>query len=433
MRGVGWYCGHPHRRTSLKTTAACLGTCLVLVAPFVHSAEPAKYPLATKTPLFEAAARGNLEAVKKRLAMGDDPNVKVEGGLTPLIIASYGGRVEVVKVLLAAKADPNRVNDDKEPPLITVAASPKADLIVPLLIKAGATLELKDKWGRTPLNVLVQEGRRGAVFHLLDKGARTDVIDADGQSVLFSAALGGNDAILERLLKDPVARKLLDRPNPQGATPLLVAAEKGHKAVVSRLLGAGAKVGATTKEGWTAMGVSVARGHLPVAELLLKAGVKLGAVHGPHGAALHVATATGSVQAVRWLLGKKADANALVGQMRPLHWVILHGNVEVARALVKGGAKVDALSSNNVTALLLAAYTGKLKFAEFLLDKGSDIMKANPQGGTPLRSAADRGHVELVKLLLKRGADKTKRDSFGKLPIDYARENGHKDVVVLLE
>lgn len=356
----------------------------------------------------------------------------MEGGLTPLIIASYAGRLEVVKALLAAKADPNIANNDKEPPLMTVAASDKADLIVPLLVGAGAQIEVRDKWQRTPLIVFAHAGRTGSVAYLLKRGARADVTDSDGQTPLFNAALNGHAPTLKLLLADRRARAVIDKANKFGASPLLVASAKGHLPVVVALLGAGANRALKAKDDTTAMGAAVASGHIPVAEALRKAGTRLDGPAGPQGGALHVAVAAGVLASVKWAIAKSADVNALVGKMRPIHWAAATGNVAIATVLLDAGAQVGSLSSNGTTPLLLACYGGQLPLARLLISKGA-TMKANPQGGTPLRSAAAQGHLEVVRFLLTKGADRKKRDSYGQLAIDYARENGHKKIVALLE
>ncbi|RZO51319.1 MAG: ankyrin repeat domain-containing protein, partial [Sandaracinaceae bacterium] len=126
-------------------------------APVAASSRP------ERTPLFEAAARGQLDRVRALLAEGASPDEAVRHGLTPLIISGYAGHVAVVRALLEAGADPNLPNDDGEHALITCAASPAANEIVPILLQAGAAHGHVDQHGRQALAVQAQEGHHGAV------------------------------------------------------------------------------------------------------------------------------------------------------------------------------------------------------------------------------------------------------------------------------
>ena len=82
--------------------------------------------------LFEAAAVGNIEAVKKHLAAGTDVNAKNEKGMTPLMQAAWGGHNEITKLLIAKGADVNAMDDDGITPLdfaIVDKISETADLL----------------------------------------------------------------------------------------------------------------------------------------------------------------------------------------------------------------------------------------------------------------------------------------------------------------
>ena len=60
--------------------------------------------------LIAAIERGNTPQVKQILAMGIDPNLSIEGGLTPLMQAAQLGYAEMVDSLLTAGADISLTN-----------------------------------------------------------------------------------------------------------------------------------------------------------------------------------------------------------------------------------------------------------------------------------------------------------------------------------
>ena len=82
--------------------------------------------------IHEAAANGNIEAVKQHIAAGTDVNVKNEFGWTPLYYAAWGGHKEIVELLIAKGADVNakiEVGDYKGQTPLDLAEDEIADLI----------------------------------------------------------------------------------------------------------------------------------------------------------------------------------------------------------------------------------------------------------------------------------------------------------------
>src|SRR5262245_58826924 len=57
--------------------------------------------------LFAAARKGDVAAVRERLAAGADVNAKTPYGASALSFASEKGHLDVVRELLKANADPN--------------------------------------------------------------------------------------------------------------------------------------------------------------------------------------------------------------------------------------------------------------------------------------------------------------------------------------
>lgn len=62
--------------------------------------------LAYAQALFDAARRGNIEALRQPLAAGLPPNMQNQNGDTMLMLASYKGHADLVTLLLSHGADP---------------------------------------------------------------------------------------------------------------------------------------------------------------------------------------------------------------------------------------------------------------------------------------------------------------------------------------
>ena len=112
------------------------------------------------TPLMRAAKVNDATVIGLLLDAGADPNLRLRNQTTALmIVASRAGRnsgpeeaaIEAMRLLIARGADVNAVNDNGESAL-HVAVS-RGDGLVRFLAEHGARLDLKDKSGRTPLDV----------------------------------------------------------------------------------------------------------------------------------------------------------------------------------------------------------------------------------------------------------------------------------------
>jgi uncharacterized protein len=124
------------------------------------------------TPLFRAAKAGDLEVMRLLLAKGADPSHVLKDGSTPLMAAAGIGdkafmadpekndptadeRLQAVQLCLDRGADVNAVEtpDAGGSTALHIAAGKGEDRIVQLLIDHGAKLDIKDKQGRTALDV----------------------------------------------------------------------------------------------------------------------------------------------------------------------------------------------------------------------------------------------------------------------------------------
>jgi hypothetical protein len=115
------------------------------VEPVAEAATPE--PPTAEAPaisIHEAAANGNIEAVKQHIAAGTDVNVKNEFGWTPLHYAALKGQKEIAELLIAKGADVNAVGDLGRTPL-DLAYAETADLLRKHGGKTGEELKAEGK------------------------------------------------------------------------------------------------------------------------------------------------------------------------------------------------------------------------------------------------------------------------------------------------
>ena len=112
------------------------------------------------TPLMRASKVSDATLIRVLLEKGADPNLRLRNQTTALMIAaSRAARnagpeqntIDAMTLLLAKGADVNAVNDNGESALHIAVT--RGDALVRFLVEKGAKLDLKDKSGRTPLDV----------------------------------------------------------------------------------------------------------------------------------------------------------------------------------------------------------------------------------------------------------------------------------------
>ncbi len=130
----------------------------------------------------------------------------------------------------------------------------------------------------------------------------------------------------------------------------------------------------------------------------------------------------------------------LLGARNTDGWTLLHlasffGHAQLAEALLKRGALVDARSTNAMesTSLHAAVAGQKTDLARLLLAAKADVNARQTGGWTPLHGAAQSGNRDLVELLIANGADIGARAGNNQSALDLALLKGQQEVAALLE
>ncbi len=144
-------------------------------------AEPESIREGRGAALVEAAASGDLAAVRFLLQKGVDPNTAIPREGTPLIVAARAGHFEMVRLLLTVGAHVDQVVPGDENPLIQAAWNGRLE-VARLLLEAGADPNVRvvanrsshrpEGELRTPLRMARREGHRDLEHLLLEYGAK---------------------------------------------------------------------------------------------------------------------------------------------------------------------------------------------------------------------------------------------------------------------
>ncbi len=420
------------------------------------------------------------------LERGAEVDVMNKYGSSPLAEAVKLGNLDLVRQLLDAGADVESPNGDGQTALMLAARIGALD-VAKLLVERGADVNAKEAWrGQTALMWAVDNNFPELTQYLIDNGAdvnvRASANDWDSQitaepraqyrpvgglTVLLYAARSGCTRCVRSLL---AAGADIDKPTPEGMTPLMIAIDNTAYDTARVLLDEGANPHVWDWYGRTALYVatdmSSFRGRQPhptassetsatdLIRLLLEAGVN------PNPQLnMHRPSRGGNS-------GRFADELLNTGTT-PLLRAAIGADVEVARLLLEHGALVDLPSVHGITPLMAAAGHTSGRFGEarqdpaqaearaielvdLFLAAGADInakvtddssRTANVgrqpnavterKGQTALFGAAKNGWANVVDHLLAKGADPNVTDALGRTPVDAAlgRITGRGNVV----
>ena len=432
------------------------------------------------TPLSLASINGNAAMIEEVLKAGADPNVPVlSHGETALMLAARTGDVEAIRLLLDYGADAEAKDALRGTTALMWAAAQEHPAAVEALIEYGADVSARSSpatLGRTAYlaPTVVQRTATAGVGAAARGGAARDRGAAGGGR----AGRGADGA--------PAANQDFDNQdffaprqntNGGGLTPLVLAARQGDLESTRILLDAGADVNQVTQYGWTPLLTAVHNRYYQVASFLLDKGADANIANKGGWTPLYLATDNRNIESgdypvrkpdmdhldfIRKLLDHAANVNARAKDSTEtrtiftMQWLYEDGatpflraaqsaDVTLMRLLLAHGADPKIPTTNNVTALAVAAGIGwvegvtyewsekdNLEAVNMCLDLGIDVNARDGDGRTALHGAAHKGRTAVVQLLVDHGAKLDAKDNGSRdtvngtllghnwLPVDYA-------------
>jgi len=225
---------------------------------------------------------------------------------------------------------------------------------ISFLIEKGANVNKRDPEGSAPLHMAARNKRAAVITALLAAKADVNLKDKDGYTALQHAVLRNSPDAIKALATGGAD---LEARTPSGVTPLALAiVESAYKAAIA-LVDAGADI-------------ETADGEAKRPPLMLVAGQ----------------------ENRRLTLGAGIQRIEKVNPTDP-------GPLEVARAMITKGARVNDISGTGVTALLLAAAHNNAPIVGLLVEAGADPAFKSPKGENAADIARQNGNTAVVSLL----------------------------------
>ena len=197
-----------------------------------------------------------------------------------------------------------------------------------------------DTWPHEPsaLHLSAYWGLRHITKRLLRGGADVHLVDFQGRTPLFCAALNGYTDVADVLLEQGA---VLNVHQASDATPLHYAVANDHIDFTKQILAGGAEPNTLNKDGMSPMSLAAYNGNLSMMDLLFKNGACAGKV-GLYGAApLEVASRGGHGAVVQWLIIKGVNVDAAGGF--PLIEAVYANQPQIVRILLDAGTEAQRI------------------------------------------------------------------------------------------
>ena len=332
--------------------AAAVAAGLALGVTAIHA------QVATRSPLADAAMRGDVAGVRTLVAERADVNLPQGDGMTALHWAARRGNSEMASAVLEAGANVKAVTRLGSYTPLHLAAQEGHDGVVRALLARGADADAMTSTGAVPLHFAAASGNVATIALLLDRGANPNAREPQwGQTPLMFAAAAGPYRRREAAgggRRRPGPHRSRHRhqraqPGGFGGKPCPQRAHRRHSAAARGRAGGGGAIPRPWRgRAGRAGGGRQRRGQRARTARLRRPG---GCARRPDGAAAGRA---------RWSRRDGAGARGV-------------------------GANINQASAADRTSpLLMATINGHFDLAKQLLDRGADVRLVSDGGATPL-------------------------------------------------
>ncbi|KAM3863875.1 ankyrin repeat and EF-hand domain-containing protein 1-like [Diretmus argenteus] len=303
------------------------------------------------------------------------------------------GRLQVLQIyrLLQYVHEDNRVQIEK-----------MVDLGVENLINLT---EPKD--GTGALHLAAAANNQDLVSFLLSQGAQPNIQDKRGRTPVMLAAELGHDAMVELLANNHADLRLLDTEG-KGVLFYCIHPSKRHARCLQVALQSQADVNNVSVEGISVFQLMCEmcveyQDFIPRCLSMLDRGADPNATNQRSGVtALMEAAKGGSLPLVRAILQRGGNPNVLDRKrLSVVHYATKGGFFEILLLLSAYSADMGVISTEGDTPLHYAAATGNANCCKFLAQRGCNPKLKNLEGLLPRQIAKDSGHKAAAKELRK--------------------------------
>ncbi len=280
------------------------------------------------------------------------------------------------------------------------------------LLNHGNDINRRTHDSRTYLFWAASRGDLELMKFLVENGAKTDLVDSHGYSVMQFAAASGqsNTQIYDFLVKQ--GADLKNETDHHGRNVLLIAAPRlKNIELVDYFVKKGLRLDATDNEGNGIFNLAAQGGNIDVLKALVEKGVAIEKnMHTNENAILFASKGgrgrSNGLEVFEYLVGLGLDADITSNSgVTPLHNLSSSTkDVSILQYFIDKGIKTNEVDEDGNTPLINAASRNQLEVVAYLTEKGSDVNYTNKNGHSALTLAIQSNSAEVVAYLISRGA-----------------------------
>lgn len=377
-----------------------------------------------ETALYKAVSKEELDLAKKLIEHGADPNYSTINGYTPLMWAGRHG-VKFVEFLISSGANVDAQDASGNSAIFHAVTFNYSNEVLEHLIAAGANVDLTNIWHETVVHEAISRLHNEALVTLLRAGANPMVFSEgvfyDGTPLQVLISKYWNDLKADVFV---AANELIkhgayvNTQNAMGRTILMAAIKYNDENIVRSIYRLGANP--DIRDAFN-NSVDYYASDKTLCQILDNCTDTV--------VSIETSTTTNTSKGLN-LFDRSTSSS----------WPFLSGdvwsNMDADKlVLLLKSHDVHALSSNNLTAIMIAAsLVEDTAVIDLLISAGANVNDRNEHGLTTLMySAGFNSNPEIIARLLAAGAEVNERSNSGSTALHYAAEfNENPEVLDLL-
>ena len=284
--------------------------------------------------------------------------------------------------------------------------------------------------GRTYIFWAAYKDNLEMLQYLVDNGAKTNIIDHHGYSILnFAAVTGQQNHILYDFLISHGAD--ITETNRNGANPLLLVSPflKDDK-LINYFTNKGIDFNSKDDDGNGIFNYAVKKGNIQVLDLLIKKGAdyKTPSKNGSNAfifASQGTRGSSNKLLTYKYLenLGLQPNITTDDG-FTPLHALAYNNkDINIFKYFIEKGLDINQSDMNGNTAFLNAAHKNNIEIITFLSNYVNDINEINKNGQTALMGAVETNTLEVINFLINKKSNISIKDNDNNTLVYYLIES----------